>query len=245
MHPGASPSRMTIVPRSRPWWVGAALLLLAGPALAQAPTTKPPPGAPPAATPPASATTAAALAAIPGPACTIRQIPVFNAALAEARRRIAGAVRMVRETPDHPHIRQWFGNAPRPAVLAVLQRTATRLANTAGIDIHCNDPARCGPAVGAYAQGLSRTLLDARGQPAVTYRLHEGQVIGVCPIFFRASMEGTGTRWGILVHEATHFAAETRDHVYGRTGCLALARENGARAAENADNYMFFVETLP
>ena len=29
------------------------------------------------------------------------------------------------------------------------------------------------------------------------------------------------------------------------TGALALAKENAARAAENADNYEYFVETLP
>lgn len=70
-------------------------------------------------------------------------------------------------------------------------------------------------------------------------------MIGVCPPFFRAPMDGAGTRWGYLVHEATHVAAETRDDAYGRNGSLALARENGLRAAENADSYRPFVETLP
>ena len=97
----------------------------------------------------------------------------------------------------------------------------------------------------AYAQFLTRTLVDAQGRPAGSYRLDEGQVLGVCPAFFRAGMEGTGTRWGILVHEATHFAAATQDHAYGRAASLALARTDPARAAENADNYMLFVETLP
>jgi hypothetical protein len=119
-----------------------------------------------------------------------------------------------------------------------------RLANTAGFDIHCNDPARCRPEVAAYAQGQRRVLRDAQGQIAGTYRVDEGQVIGVCPLFFRAGMQGTGTRWGILVHEATHVAAETHDHAYGRAASLALARTDGPRAAENADNYQFFVEGL-
>ena len=232
------------------WWIAAAALLLpAPPALAQLPGAKPPPGDPGARLPmvapllPAPAGTA--LADMPGPACNMQQIPVFNAAMVEARSRLAAAVRLVRDEPNHPHIRQWFGNAPQPLVLSRLQRTATRLANTAGFDIHCNDPARCTAEVGAYAQGWSRTLMDAQGRPAVTYRVHEGQVMGVCPPFFRARMDGTGTRWGILVHEATHFAAETHDHAYGRTASLALARENGLRAAENADSYRYFVETLP
>lgn len=228
------------------WPVVAALLVLAQPALAQpAPdgAMVRMPRAAPQATAPAGPLPA--LADIPGPTCTIRQIPVFNAAMVEARARLAAALRLVREEPQHPHIRQWFGDAPHALVLARLQRTATRLANTAGVEIHCNDPARCGPDIGAYAQGWSRTLLDAQGRPAVSYRVDEGQVIGVCPPFFRARMDGTGTRWGILIHEATHFAAETRDHAYGRTDSLALARTNGIRAAENADSYRYFVETLP
>jgi len=179
-----------------------------------------------------------------GAACAPQQIAVINAALVEARSRIAAAIRLLQERPDHPHVRLWFGTAPPGAVLAVLQRTGTRLANTAGFELHCNDPASCTGRVTAYARTLTRTLFDAQGRPAVSHRLDEGQVLGVCPAFFRAGMTGTGTRWGILVHEATHFAAETRDHAYGRAA-LALARENGARAAENADNFMLFVETLP
>jgi hypothetical protein len=177
--------------------------------------------------------------------CTPRQVPVVTAALAEARSRIGAAIRLLREEPDHPHVRLWFGTASRAAVLNVLQRTGTRLSSTAGIELHCNDPSRCTGAITAYAQYLTRTLVDAQGRPAASFRLDEGQVLGVCPAFFRAGMEGTGTRWGILVHEATHFAAATQDHVYGRAASLALARTDPARAAENADNYMLFVETLP
>lgn len=225
-----------------------AVLVLAIPSLAQAPGTKPPPAAQAplaAAAPVGAAPAVAALANIVGPACTIQQIPVFNAAMVEARTRLAAAVTFVRENPGHPSLRRWFGNAPHQVVLTKLQRTATRLANTAGYDINCNDPARCTPRVGAYARGLSATLLDGQGQPAVTYRLHDGQVLGVCPPFFRAPAEGSGTRWGILVHEATHFAVETQDHAYGWNDCLALARNDGTRAVDNADSYRYFVETLP
>jgi hypothetical protein len=58
-------------------------------------------------------------------------------------------------------------------------------------------------------------------------------------------MDGTDSRWGILIHEASHLAANTRDHAYRPNGALMLAKENPARAAENADNYEYFVETLP
>ena len=37
-------------------------------------------------------------------------------------------------------------------------------------------------------------------------------IIGLCPAFFRARMEGFDTRWGVLVHEASHLAAGTQDH---------------------------------
>ncbi|NMJ40578.1 hypothetical protein GWK16_04965 [Roseomonas sp. JC162] len=227
----------------------ATVLCLASPAGAEAPATKPqalggiPQVRPQAGGPVASVP--AALADVPGPACTIQQIPVFNAALVEARTRLVAAVRLVRDDPGHPHVREWFGAASPQLVLGRLQRTSTRLANTAGFEIHCNDPARCGARVGAYVQVMSRVLRDAQGRPAVSYRVDEGQVIGVCPPFFRATMDGTGTRWGILIHEASHVAAETRDHAYGRDDSLALARQNGMRAAENADNYRYFVETLP
>lgn len=221
-----------------PWPVVAALLLAAAPALAEVPS-----GA--IIRMPQAVPRAQSLADITGPACTTQQIPVFNAAMIEARARLAAAIRLVREEPAHPHLRQWFGDASPQLVLGRLQRTATRLANTAGFEIHCNDPARCTAQIGAYVQVLSRVLRDAQGRPAVTYRVDEGQVIGVCPPFFRARMDGTGTRWGIMLHEATHFAAETLDHAYGRDASLALARTNGMRAAENADSYRYFVETLP
>lgn len=180
-----------------------------------------------------------------GAACTPQQVAAINAALAQAGSRIADGIRMLAEEPDHPHVRQWFGAASRAMVMTVLQRTGTRLSSTAGVELHCNDASRCVGAVTAYVTYLTRTLVDAQGRPAVSYRLDEGQVLGVCPAFFRAGMEGTGTRWGILIHEATHIAAATKDHAYGRTASLALARTDPARALENADSYMLFIETLP
>ncbi len=74
-------------------------------------------------------------------ACTPQQVTIVNAALVEARARIAAAIRLLQERPDHPHLRLWFGSAPPGAVLNVLQRTGTRLASTAGVELHCNDPA--------------------------------------------------------------------------------------------------------
>lgn len=198
----------------RPLTGAAALLLIALPALADPPGTKPPP-------------LERGPADIRGPACSAEHHqPILDEALAEARRRITEAVRLVREEPDHPRIRRWFGDAGRKTVLMTLDLTAARLADMTGVEIHCNDPPSC-PG-GRFAYARERDL-----------------VLGVCPPFFRARMDGTDNRWGILIHEASHLAANTRDHVYRPNGALALAKEDGLRASENADNYEYFVETLP
>ena len=90
----------------------------------------------------------------------------------------------------------------------------------------CNDPPACTGSRMAYA-AVGRSIM------------------GVCPAFFRARMDGYDTRWGILVHEASHLAAGTNDHAYGPTAAMQLAQADPRRAAENADNLEYFVETLP
>lgn len=235
-----------IRPRRRRWLLAASFWLLALPALAQGadapalervvaelPTTKPPPLEPnrqvlvveaPTTKPPPLEL---GPADIPGPACSAEfHQPVIDEALAMARRRIRDAIRLVRDEPEHPHVRRWFGDAPRKTLRITLEATAARLDDMSGVEIRCNDPPGC-PG-GRFAYARERDL-----------------VLGVCPPFFRARMEGTDSRWGILIHEASHLAANTRDHAYRPTGALTLAKENSARAAENADNYEYFVETLP
>lgn len=207
----------------------ALLLMAAGPAAV--PTDKPPPLEPnrqvlqvplPAEKPPPAVLTAAD---IPGPACTPDHRALIDDALAEARTRLAAAIRLVREQPDHPHIARWFGAAPRKTIGITLELTAARLADISSLDLRCNDPAGC-PG-GRFAYARERDL-----------------VLGLCPPYFRARMEGTDSRWGILIHEASHVAANTRDHAYRPNGALALAKDNASRAAENADNYEYFIETM-
>lgn len=206
------------------------LLMAAGPA--ELPTDKPPPleanrqvlqvPLPTEKPPPAELT----VADIPGPACTPAHRALIDDALAEARTRLAAAIRLVREQPDHDHIARWFGDASRKTIGLTLDLTAARLADLTGLDVRCNDPAGC-PG-GRFAYARERDL-----------------VLGLCAPYFRARMEGTDARWGILIHEASHIAANTRDHAYRPNGALALAKENASQAAENADNYEYFVETLP
>jgi peptidyl-Lys metalloendopeptidase len=164
---------------------------------------------------------------IPGPACDAEHHqPLIDEALAMARSRIRDAIRLVQDEPDHAHIRRWFGTAPRKTIRITLELTAARLDDMAAVTIRCNDPPDC-PG-GRFAYANERNL-----------------ILGLCPPFFRARMDGTDSRWGILIHEASHLAANTRDHAYRPTGALRLAKDNPARAAENADNYEYFVETLP
>ena len=208
------------------------LLLAVAPACAQLPEGKPPPLQPdrqvaqvplPTEKPPPAEITAAD---IPGPACTPMHQVLIDDALAEARERLAKAIRLVNDQPEHPHITRWFGAAPRKTIALTLELTARRLADSSELTIRCNDPSGC-PG-GRFAYARERDL-----------------VLGLCPPYFRARMDGVDSRWGILIHEASHIAANTRDHVYRPNGALALAKEDATRAAENADNYEYFVETLP
>jgi hypothetical protein len=166
------------------------------------------------------------LADIPGPACTPEHRAFIDGALATARERLGEAIRLVRESPEDQHVRRWFGSASPKVIAISLERTAARLADVSDLDIRCNDPSAC-PG-GRFAYARERDL-----------------ILGVCPPFFRAGTDGTDSRWGILIHEATHIAANTRDHAYRPNGALRLAKDDPMRAYANADNYEYFVETLP
>jgi peptidyl-Lys metalloendopeptidase len=205
----------------------ALLALLALAACALPPDGAPPPGAatevaivkpPPAPASPAD---------LPGPACGPEHTQAIQAALVTARARMAAAVALIEREPNHPHVQRWFGAAPPAEVADRLRRTASWLAKPIGLQLRCNDAAGCGPAARmAYAS-------PSRG------------VLGLCPSFFRAGETGFDTRWGVLIHEASHIAAGTRDHAYGPQAASILAKQDLIRAAENADNYEYFVETLP
>jgi hypothetical protein len=164
---------------------------------------------------------------IPGPACGPEHNEAIQAALAIARERMAVAIALIEREPGHAHVQRWFGTAPPAEVAERLRRIAAWLAKPVGVQLRCNDQAGCGPALRmAYAA-------PSRG------------VLGLCPSFFRAGDSGYDTRWGVLIHEASHIAAGTRDHAYGPQATAILAKQDPIRAAENADNYEYFVETLP
>lgn len=159
-------------------------------------------------------------------ACTADQRAMVEEARDLAQQRSAEAARLVATQPDHPHIRRWFGDAPRAEIADRLHRTAAQLSRPASMKVLCNDLGPCEGGNMAFARpGLG--------------------IIGLCPVFFRASMKGVDSRWGILLHEASHLAADTDDYAYGPTAALILAKDDPWRAARNADNLEYFVETLP
>jgi hypothetical protein len=106
-----------------------------------------------------------------------------------------------------------------------LHRTAALLGQPHSVKILCDDPPAC------------------RG-PRMAYAAPGRCIIGLCPAFFRARMQGYDSRWGVLVHEASHLAAGTDDFAYCPAAALIRAKQDPVRAARNADTYEYFVETL-
>ncbi|CAE6430591.1 unnamed protein product [Rhizoctonia solani] len=73
------------------------------------------------------------------------------------------------------------------------------------------------------------------------------QEIYLCGAFWRAPLEGTDSKAGTIIHEASHFPeyAGTSDHAYGQGACRDLARNDPNRAAMNADSHEYFAENEP
>ncbi len=68
--------------------------------------------------------------------------------------------------------------------------------------------------------------------------------MGFCSLFFRARSDGYDSAAGIVIHEVSHAAARTRDIAYSVRGAAVLAKDDPSGAAQNADNYEYFVESL-
>jgi len=71
--------------------------------------------------------------------------------------------------------------------------------------------------------------------------------IYLCRAFWNASLTGTDSKGGTLVHEMSHFnaTAGTDDVVYGQTGAKNLAISDPNRAITNADSHEYFAENTP
>ncbi len=69
----------------------------------------------------------------------------------------------------------------------------------------------------------------------------------LCPAFRAASIGGTDSRAGTIVHELSHFTilADTDDHVYSQRGAQSLASTDPDNAISNADSHEYFAENTP
>ena len=158
--------------------------------------------------------------------CSPAQMAVIDEAFADAARRTAAAIAFLEAEPDHPHVLRWFGTARRKLVQVNLALTAAALQPETRPALRCDAEAqRCGRAF-ASANPYTRT-------------------VNFCPSFFQRGNDGHDSRFGVVVHEVSHIAAGTRDAAYQHAHAEALAKDEPVVAATNADNYEYFVETLP
>jgi peptidyl-Lys metalloendopeptidase len=71
--------------------------------------------------------------------------------------------------------------------------------------------------------------------------------IHLCNAFWAASLTGTDSRAGTIIHEMSHFnvVAGTDDNAYGQANCRQLAINNPTDAIANADSHEYFAENNP
>jgi hypothetical protein len=157
--------------------------------------------------------------------CSQQEAMQIETAFREAAQMVRYAIRALDENPNLPEFRRWFGAGPVAPVRRNLVNIADYLARQRPQQIACNSPSMC-----------------PRGRYA--YTMNASGAMGFCELFFRARSEGWDSRAGIVVHEVSHAAARTRDTAYSTRGAAVLAKDDPAAAANNADNYEYFVESL-
>jgi peptidyl-Lys metalloendopeptidase len=158
--------------------------------------------------------------------CSANERASVTEAFALARQRAAEGLQVAMANPNDPRVVRWFGQGQGRRVVQVLQAVVRQL-DTPDFTIGCASSAYC-----------------VQRQP-MAYTSHANRLVGFCAGFFRASLTGEDSRFGTVIHELSHLAAHTEDHAYGRTNARALASaKQGNRAADNADTYEYFIETL-
>ena len=170
-----------------------------------------------------------ALAKGPPPAtveCDAKQSILIRGAFVLAERDTEAAIAFLDANPNHEHVRTWLGAGPTGKARARLVATLERLRPGRHPPWNCN-PQLCGTRPIFGIASLTRGTIT------------------LCPLFFNARNEGFDSRPGVIIHEVSHIAAGTLDIAYGRIAAMALALKQPDRAAINADNLEYFVETLP
>ncbi len=76
------------------------------------------------------------------------------------------------------------------------------------------------------------------------YTYAGSRTIYLCGAYISSPDSGVDTKFGTLVHEMTHDVVATRDIAYGQHDARYLAQNYPTLAVENADNYVYYVETL-
>ena len=72
---------------------------------------------------------------------------------------------------------------------------------------------------------------------------YRSTTIYLCHLYLTAEDEGYDTKYGTIVHELTHAVDDTDDVDYGEKDAENLAKHDPSQAANNADNYEYFVES--
>jgi peptidyl-Lys metalloendopeptidase len=157
--------------------------------------------------------------------CNADERAAITEAFTIAKERVAAGLDVIAHNGNDPHIARWFGTAPRERVTEVLQSVLHKLESAGSFTIACD------------------TDYCAQNNP-YAYTVPSDAMVGFCTTFFRAALTGEDSRVGTVVHEISHLAAHTGDHAYGRRNAATLAVKTPDRAADNADNFEYFIETL-
>lgn len=164
--------------------------------------------------------------------CTASQQTDLNNALTEATK-IANAAKLALTSASYcahftaPRYLEWFGKYSDSRFNTVVQHytnIADALANqTITFNCDCDDD--------SYAYVY----------PTKPYEIF------LCKHFWTAPLTGTDSKAGTLVHEMSHFnvVASTDDNVYGQSNCRQLAKDDPAKAIDNADSHEYFAENTP
>lgn len=132
-------------------------------------------------------------------------------------------------TSSTPRYAQWFGDFSETNHALVLDHfTKIRSSNVKTYTYDCD-----------CSEGTDTTF-------AYVFPNELGHV-HLCPMYIAAEIDGSDSKAGTIVHEASHFTANggTDDIAYGQGPASELAATNSTASTHNADSHEYFVENTP